>query len=133
MMEPGRELDALIAEKVMLFQPKQFVSVKQFDFISDNFRALNDGTYEISSPIPFYSTDIAAAWTVAQTIQDMDEDHDFVIHLSNSKFQECTVEVRFWDDSDPKDPILAGPYYILGKTAPHAICLAALKAVGMEV
>lgn len=117
-MKPGIELDALVAEKVMGWTEKRLDHNKYL------FEACG------LSSVPRYSTDIAAAWEVAQKIKDKDEDNNFVIHISQSKNHECTAEVRYVDNSDPDDPILAGPFYLLGETPSHAICLAALKAVG---
>jgi hypothetical protein len=118
-MKPGRELDALIHQYVF--------GVDAGDIYYD------DTHQEIMISLPKYSTDISAAWEVAQKIVDMDDDHQFEIHLSPSQDKECTASVRYWDKTNHDDPVLAGPFYILGESAPHAICLAALKAVGADV
>lgn len=101
--------------------------------VQDNGDGFFIWEYREGRPLPPYSTDIAAAWEVAQKIVDMDSDHEFSVHLSRSEINECTIEVRYWDHTDERDPVLAGPYYLTEKTAPLAICLAALRAVGIEV
>ena len=141
-MKPGRELDALIAEKVMGYT-KQLVpahSLPNTDIPGatfprqDSFLFVNSGGYpdyfaghcndmfvdssrgfkQTLRDIPEYSSDIKAAWEVAQKIKDMDEDHKFIIHLSDSEHEECEVEIRYLDNSDPKDPVYVDKF-ILGK------------------
>lgn len=86
-LKPGRELDALVAEKVM------------------------------GGELRPYSTDISAAWEVVEKykwaepeLRYSDEQHCWVfsLHKASGYPNEC------------------------GDTAPHAICLAALRAVGYE-
>ena len=76
-----------------------------------------------------YSTDISYAWEVPQKIKDIDEDHEVISHISDWKHKECEVEIRYWDREDPKDLVFVKKY-VIGESAPHAICLAALKVVG---
>lgn len=125
-------MDALIAEKVMGLFPCSDPIGRCDGAHTTPIQCWASKKGAGGSELAAYSTDIAAAWEVAQKIVDMDEDNIFNVQLSPSKFEECEVEVRYWDASDPNDPVLAGPFYLLGKTAPHAICLAALKAVGVE-
>lgn len=100
-MEAGRELDALIAEKVMGF-PLEIIR---------------------GAPYPecprHYSTDIAAAWEVVE--KDDGWGHDWRVKrwVSSSKPYSCTAE-RTADGQN---------FYAEAETAPLAICLAALKAV----
>lgn len=131
-MEPGRELDLVVAEKVMGCSLEKGASPIGIPHITCGCPGYPHRDFTKFAPsIKPFSTDIASAWDVAQRIADLDEDNQFVIHVSPAKHQECEVEIKFWDYSeDPADPVLAGPIFILGKTAPHAICLAALKAVG---
>lgn len=104
----GRELDALVAEKVMdvgveWWNGEPFYVVTQDGHIS---------AYRLAA----YSTDIAAAWEVVEKMRERRA--DFYIRFVST----WTVEF----DS------VAGDYngYTDGDTAPLAICLAALKAVG---
>ena len=104
-MQPGRELDALVAEKVM------------------GYKVRDEEHYEVPPLraiywIPKYSTDIAAAWMVVEKLKGLepelswsDEDHCWFVHFQKSRPSIC-------------------PF---GITAPHAICLAALKAIGHEL
>lgn len=102
-LKPGRELDALIAEKVMGWKPPEFI-----DGVSLERRWKNDrGEFD---SLPRYSTDIAAAWEVVEKI-------GLIIGKNGP----------VWDAQDLWDlPV----YFASADTAPHAICLAALKAVG---
>lgn len=96
-LKPGRELDALVATKVM--------------GRSDDWTVI---------ACPHYSTDIAAAWDVLLFIKD--------------RFQQQSL-TRDWDSGywtcrlggwGQKSPVVSAT----AAEAPHAICLAALKAVG---
>lgn len=95
-MRAGRELDALIAERVM---------GKKVDQSSP---CLEDG-----SLIPRYSTHIADAWLVVE------------------RFENVEVE-KFYHAYTAAVHIENRAYSIQEETAPLAICLAALKAVGNE-
>jgi hypothetical protein len=124
-LSPGRELDALIAEKVMGLKPKFQVPqlylnqlyLTQFDTLEqvEQFR-ITPGFAEQIEP-KRYSTDISAAWEVVQKLGNAEIRTYFI---SEPKF----VEVGIYNKSEKEW------HYELGETAPHAICLAALKAVG---
>lgn len=110
-MESGRELDALVAEKVM--------GLKQI---------LTPGGIEVgwsisskigASSLKPYSTDIAAAWKVVEKLNLLDK--NCLLH-DEGKWSVCPF--------DGAATIYAG---IDAETAPHAICLAALKAVGWKL
>jgi hypothetical protein len=126
-MKPGRELDKLIAERVM----GQTVGRKNFDGFGgragDPIILTPGGPYNWEE-CPDYSTDIAAAWEVVEKLLaepgkgfEISVGHMFKRHKdkSETKYWECFIEDekerRFIEEAD---------------TAPHAICLAALKAVG---
>lgn len=99
-MKPGRELDALIAEKVM-------------GLITDLDRQTVWDVYEKPGyPLPHYSTDIASAWLV---VEKLDLHLELLTYKKKSKTEWCAI----FDIDDEG----------WGATAPHAICLAALKAV----
>lgn len=122
-MMPGRSLDQLIEDKIFN-QPVNVVV------------EVNEGI----KPLPHYSTDIKAAWLVVDkdliesivrisdgrwfarcVINDRDEDYNEAFrpgfNLDNGYY-----EIPIYDEPNRKD----GAF---GETAPHAICLAALKAV----
>lgn len=124
-MNPGREMDALVAEKI-------FGCVVKFsdDFFNGAAIAKNKNDFgkftkieTISGPaslpkfwsLPHYSEDIAAAWAVVE------------------KLLPRIISLRWCDDweineylPDKKETVFLAE----ADTAPHAICLAALKAVG---
>lgn len=115
-MDAGRELDALVAEKVMGLEVKPYEKLKGSD-IPEYFGTLwvpsadqNRGTpYQQWLPLPHYSTSIAAAWEVVEKLKDDD------FHLEEHG--------THWKAG-------FGPRWRGAETAPHAICLAALEAIG---
>ena len=128
-MNPGRELDALIAEKVMglknIRKDGGFAHFVEPDYVHGNHPQRNSGI-----PIPHYSTDIAAAWEVVEKISPIRiEKHEravggFIYRVS------IVSEVNNWEGCG-RFP--AGYNWSIEKeTAPHAICLAALRAVGYK-
>lgn len=126
-MKPGRELDALIAEKVMGWRP---IIRSEWPCIAlantpDNekeiafLRAADlRGQYE---DIPNYSTDIAEAWEI---IKKLIEYNPFWEEKNCLYFQLSPTNPAGWmcNFGDSR-------HIEYGDTAPHAICLAALKAV----
>lgn len=116
-MKPGRELDSLVAEKVM------------------GWRKDSDGDWERPSKDAIdgwypdhlfpYSTDIAAAWEVVEKLTAQFGD-DFTIWSIWSR--ENKIRARFNRGESRTYAAQAD-----APTAPHAICLAALKAVGHEI
>lgn len=124
-MKAGRELDALIAEKVMgwsiFIQPMNHI----FPHLVEDEGRLLLFRYKISSAVQWSpSTDIAAAWEVVEKIKregfkvQFDGDFGWVVYWTHEDYlggSEKYLE----------------PFGKAG-TAPHAICLAALKAVGVE-
>lgn len=127
-MEAGRDLDVLVAEKVMGCKVElvKIGTVAGWDSephccCPGNPHEFSDRDYEVVE-LKRYSTDIAAAWEVVEKIT-----------LGKERFSyEC-----LW--RDPNDGKWAfgsfdrdGSFFPMEKadTAPHAICLAALKAVG---
>lgn len=110
-MKAGKELDALIAEKVMGWKP---------EYPGGWPHPPKDAPYrkrcldkEGCTVILPFSTDIAAAWEVVEKIK---ANHALTIH-AESLSGGWLIHI----DRDIK---------IGGATAPHAICLAALKAAG---
>ena len=118
-MEPGRELDKLVAQKVMgafvrqnekgLYDLVIPGGVNQVDFVEA------DDALEASPP---YSTDIAAAWEVVERLADG----------SHGGF-DCGID---WDGGwwacfeEPG----GNKYHVENQdTAPQAICLAALDTI----
>lgn len=124
-MKPGRELDALVAKKVLglsvfigLYQSdRDYRGQWDEDLLYSPYT--DNPTYQI--PVPHYSTDIAAAWEVVEKLKALNENGDF--HLEHLW--------GFWRVSTCNSPS-GWSAWTRGQTAPHAICLAALKAVGHE-
>lgn len=135
-MNPGRELDALVAEKVM--------GLKNQNDINDSYRPYGS----IRGDIKYYSTSIEAAWQVINSSKKylwkfrreiewvnvggkIDPDRPPINEedLQKANTYGCwkylvTPGVAFTKDS------VTGCSY---RSMAHAICLAALKACGVEV
>jgi hypothetical protein len=117
-MKPGRELDALIAEKVF-GEPNP---PKKVSGASEQTAWMLNGAYIPSwLPRPF-STQIADAWLVVETMKDKGWSCKIIYH----EHDDCLCE--FWGG------IEGNPFWseIVNhqSSIPLAICLAALKAVG---
>jgi len=112
----GRELDALIAEKLLGFEvcrnEKGGWSLGRPDYWDDR------GSSELLNPLPSYSDDGAAVWDVVAwaTNQRLEMKIGRAPGRSESSWS-C------WFERDGTH------FYAEGETAPHAICLAALKAI----
>lgn len=144
---PGRELDALIATKVMGWHYVDRLASGYVGTDTDNNAWV---------PLPNYSTDIAAAWLVVERIHERvnssttgtptyldlgcrgvdwwatfgDLPHTIDEHS-------VYIHADFYEDyflDDPPAEINIGDIrkMAIGETAAHAICLAALKIVTKE-
>jgi len=143
-MKPGRELDALVAEKVMgwkhdtdknknawLVDGVYFCETEPWSSrrcensdLFDECRAHNESLpWEHGWPctLPNFSTDIKAAWEVAENFRQTGI--ELSLNNSGSKEEVWCVQVFHRDTQMWKPGVWA-------KSAPHAICLAALTAVG---
>lgn len=122
MMKAGRELDALVAEKV-------FGLKVDYEFDEPFAPALRD-RYDEYGLVPHYSTSIEAAWDIIEHMRD--------------QWTAATEGVDGFSDFDR--PFDDGAFFdILHRNAdrrwpwaflyvtPHAICIAALRAVGVEL
>lgn len=113
-MNPGRGLDALVAEKVMQV-PYDLHSFKKWGAKAFLISDKNDGYYMFGPPSP-YSTDMGAAWEVAEKFDRVCVEKD-------------TASGKWKAGGWIFDKFVSSH---LVDTAPHAICLAALKAVGYQ-
>ena len=107
----GRELDALIAEKVM----KTFIPAGSNPTLRDD-AWINETGYFVWEPPP-YSTSIADAWLVVEKLSAL----GMSVQVSLEQNRPCCCLAI------QKDGQIIGE---CADTAPLAICLAALKAVG---
>lgn len=109
-MIAGRELDALVAEKVMGMKVYRRVGE---DGPNPQYKEIEKVPEHCAVIYPPYSTDISAAWEVLLLDKfccwAMKHDHESKLF---------SVEIEFNGNR----------YFAQADTAPHAICLAALKA-----
>ena len=121
-MPTGRELDALVAEKVMGLERREWKPYAApegwfpKDAPSCNWRDENDRFHDpegYESHLPLYSFDIAAAWEVVGS-SACEYGHKFSLEYEHDVWYAC----------------VSGMYEAQADTAPLAICRAALKAVG---
>jgi hypothetical protein len=113
-MPAGREMDALVAEKVMGFVVMRHRDVdgQHIEHNPDELMRGPDGEaprYAYMVPVDHYSTDIAAAWEVVEKLVS-----EQGLHL-------------WWHNVWLVDFALSGAQR--AETAPLAICRAALKTV----
>ncbi len=127
-MSPGRELNILIAEKVM---GETVVKTKSGSKRGGYFYTLGEphwydiqGDMQLANPVPPYSEDIASAWLVVEKLSEEYPEVEFITKPckgGNAFCQFIGEEVH-------------GGYHIMhksfGETIPHAIALAAFKAMG---
>lgn len=136
MMEAGRELDALVAERVMGWERRneswydeegvektRFVSPED-DLTGEVLEDVIGGwgsecSYDELEYVPYYSTDIAAAWLVWEAVSNA----KWSLHRRDDGGYEVMEHIR-WEDFYS---------YAEAPTAPLAICLAALRAKGGEL
>jgi Phage ABA sandwich domain len=133
MMEPGRELDALIAEKVLGWDRKHAVVECEDEWYSyckncgltgaEVLPAGSKRTWDTPCDTPpGYSTDIAAAWEVVERMRLA------VMPREGEGYWAGVIAYDYKDPCGVIDQLFGG---VFGSTAPHAICLAALKALGI--
>lgn len=119
-MKPGHELDILVAKKVMK------LSLEYIDVQNDGKHVWYSHDNDFFTT-PSYSTDIEAAWEVLGKLWELE-----VTHYKSGVFRHYDlVSDKHWWTCD----IFTEKVHVQASsdTAPHAICLAALKAVGVEV
>jgi len=107
-MKPSRQLDALIAKKVMGWKIVEcngvlICTAKEFK----------------GHVLPPFSEDISASCMIVDKLSK----YSFELHRQE-RYKEPWTAI-FWDDKGNK-------IFNKARTAPHAICLAALKAVGHD-
>lgn len=133
-MEAGRELDALIAEKVMGWKrmsymeaepgckypsPERITGYWHSLDLKEQRRAEDCDDYYSPEDAWSPSTDIASAWEVVEKMGR----HEISIHMRSDSNTDCVTKRYYLMDYTCR-ALLAE-----AETAPHAICLAALKAI----
>lgn len=116
-MKPGRELDVLIAEKVMGWTNIR----KRSEFPYGTLLSGIDHITNMDLSIPNYSENISAAWEVVEKLSTNGWAVKMQIGFDSSR--------HYWDC----EVFIEESHYGSAKTAPHAICVAALAAVGVKV
>lgn len=118
-MKPGKELDALIAEKVMGLEVVR-TEWKRKSGASGVYYTIGEpswddyaGDMQLGNAVPLYSEDISAAWEVVEKL-DLLNGYTLGRYGFNGRWSVI-------DDSECA--------VVFGESAPHAICLAALKAI----
>lgn len=118
-MKPGRELDALVAEKVMGWISWRNGREETLNPPLNESEERVHGIYP-KPEIPHYSTSIADAWQVVEAFD--------VYHISKT----IVVPPARWFHATltrfDKDQFGAEA----GESIPHAVCLAALAACGVK-
>ena len=127
-MKAGRELDALVATEMGWTAVYAEHAYQQWEYgdpgmwEAETGRGVGippGGIYK--RPFPRYSTSIAAAWEV---VEKMCEDGDvFIENWQDGEWTVSTKPLGFRDNG----------VVVSALTAPHAICLAALRASGVDV
>ena len=135
MMEAGRELDALVAEKVMggyVVNPDAMANVGEIWYwLHPKDGVLCGMPYKVGKMKKWDhqwhrwkpSTDIAAAWQVVEHMRANVPDY----RALRMESVPLGYTVAFYSHKNRLDRIGA---FVAAETAPCAICLAALKAVG---
>ena len=130
-MDPGYEMDVLIATKIMgiKFPAVEEMKTEAYEqwkiqahcrhFLMGFEAWIENGEFKYRYKTKLYSTMISAAWEVVEKFP--------LVDLSRIEFieGEVTYEAKFWNDFAEGTE----PYELSAKTAPLAICRCALLAV----
>lgn len=133
-MKPGRELDALIAEKVMEWTWYVYAENHQQHILAPDATTANTLRWgcDALDLVPHYSTDIAAAWTLIEKLHE-DRTKTWARIIEITLVYPGYVEVEVSSEIAPNSGVFDRTDIVAATTAPHAICLAALKAVGIDI
>lgn len=126
-MTPSRELDALVATKVMgwieLHEERVLSNFAHIVGRPPWYKGSHAEARGAFPSVPPYSSDIAAAWEVVEKLKTL----GWNIALTNCCDAYAVWISKVWIDDLVLESDVKAP------TAPLAICLAALKACGVEV
>ena len=131
-MEVGIELDAKVAKEI--FDEPWPINELHFRDTGNGWLALvpksapasPEANRRINDVLPKFSADMTAAWQVVERL--MDRFHFFVGRMGSFAAPNPGWSCEFsgeWKTGEPQRE----RYEALAETTPHAICLAALKAV----
>lgn len=125
-LEPGPELDALVAEKVLGWSYQTFPGpMEHVRHWYSTSPCPNDPAHEsFMGRCPPYSTSIAHAWEVVPRI--LGNHPDWLLGRDDRDGKEFWC---FYEELGDVYDTYVGAVSPEGQDAPHAICLAALKAV----
>ena len=135
----GRELDALVAERVMGIKPTPITVIDgtgvraDVGTLSSSYRLPDGRTGREARSLPHYSTDMAAAWQVVEAMERC----GLWLMLEHCRFREMfDVEPDRFAEAGQWTAHFQTPVNCLGSecgdTAALAICRAALAAVAQE-
>ena len=130
-MKAGREMDALVEEKVMGGCAHRDVAGWYHEG-PEGDRTLNCGQCHGRPSVPGYSTDIAAAWQVVEKLTGFDTNRDkpwwsvCVFNAQPGQIMAVVYQCQPGNRIDDARDVIAGA---IASTAPLAICRAALAAV----
>ena len=144
-MTAGRELDALVAEKVMGWQRFPYVLpgagqhvdgdvVERWGATTVTVNYCPPGRVHVSTirTVPFYSTSIDAAWTVVEKLRDTNASVELSAYRHEVKDDVPLLNrVAVWGGNAIGMETKVAE--TTAETMPLAICRAALAAVGVEV
>lgn len=130
-LQPGIEMDLLIAEHVMGAmwvthddeQPEACPYIKTKDWIfypNVSKKAYPEISSQYAGGMPYYSLLLGPAWKV---VDKMFSTHHYEIKSQCEKIFSCQ-----FNEEAPMDELLA----VWAESVPEAICLAALKAKGIK-
>ena len=114
-MMTDRELNALVAERVMGLRVDPDDCGCTDCILGETLNSLT---------LPDYCNDIAAAWSVVDKMESLYYECEV---YQGSAF--CERQAKFWKSDNQGDSLS----YATSESLPRAICLAALKAVGVDI
>lgn len=124
-LQAGRELDALVAEKVMGLAPEQWpfvCEVDKHDTAGDVWCSDCQEETDKTARVPLhYSTDISAAWQVVERLHEK----GYALTLHNEPDEDAGYTWGASVGGDSADAFVES----WEDTAPMAICTAALRTV----
>lgn len=119
-MQPGRELDVLVAEKV-------FKKTIMRERRPNGEVYMNRELENVYIPVPYYSTDLSTAWEVLDKVTNKRHTWELANTLYSDKREEFDLTIFLWSstvalEADDNASVTAD-------TIPEAICKCALLAV----